>query len=169
MIELTHLTRRFGSVAAVDDLSLHVARGELLVLLGASGCGKTTTLKMINRLVEPSSGRVLVDGRDTREEPPHQLRRRIGYVFQEVGLFPHLSVAENVGITPRLLGWPAERVARRVDELLRLVELEPAVGWPGPSRPSPGWCCSTSPSAPSIRSRATACSAGSCACVASSR
>jgi osmoprotectant transport system ATP-binding protein len=127
VIELVHLTRRYGDVVAVEDLSLEVARGELLVLLGGSGCGKTTTLKMVNRLVEPSSGRVLVGGRDTRELEPHELRRGIGYVFQQVGLFPHLDVAENVAITPRLLGWPAERISARVDELLELVELDPAL------------------------------------------
>lgn len=127
MIELVHLTRRYGDVVAVDDLSLEVARGELLVLLGGSGCGKTTTLKMVNRLIEPSSGHVRVAGQDTRELEPHELRRRIGYVFQQVGLFPHLSVAENVAVTPHLLGWPESRIRARVNELLELVELEPAV------------------------------------------
>jgi osmoprotectant transport system ATP-binding protein len=117
MIELEGLCKRYPGAVAVEDLSLTVARGELLVLLGGSGSGKTTTLKMINRLVEPS----------TRDFAPHELRRRIGYVFQRIGLFPHLDVQENVAITPRLLGWPEERVRARVDELLRLVELEPEV------------------------------------------
>jgi len=125
VIELVHLTRRYGDVTAVDDLSLEVAAGELLVLLGGSGCGKTTTLKMVNRLVEPSSGLVKIAGQDTRELPAHELRRRIGYGFQAVGLFPHLTVAENVAVTPQLLGWPGERIEARVDELLDLVELEP--------------------------------------------
>jgi osmoprotectant transport system ATP-binding protein len=125
VIELERLYKRHGGVAAVEDLSLEVARGELLVLLGGSGSGKTTTLKMVNRLIEPDSGCVRIAGRDTRELAPHELRRRIGYCFQQVGLFPHLSVARNIGITPQLLGWSAARVDARVDELLRLVELAP--------------------------------------------
>jgi osmoprotectant transport system ATP-binding protein len=125
VIELLHLCKRFGGALAVDDLCLRVERGELLVLLGRSGSGKTTTLKMINRLIEPSGGSVRIRGRDTRELPPHRLRRGIGYCFQQVGLFPHLTVGENVGVTPRLLGWDAARSARRVDELLALVELAP--------------------------------------------
>jgi osmoprotectant transport system ATP-binding protein len=126
VIELERLCKRHGAVAAVEDLTLEVARGELLVLLGGSGSGKTTTLKMVNRLIEPDSGCVRIAGRDTRELAPHELRRRIGYCFQQVGLFPHLSVARNIGITPQLLGWTAARVSERVDELLRLVELAPA-------------------------------------------
>ena len=125
MIELERLSKRYGAALAVDDLSLRVARGELLVLLGGSGSGKTTTLKMVNRLIEPSAGSVRIDGRDTRELAPHALRRRIGYCFQQVGLFPHLSVARNVAITPTLLGWSAHEIAARVDELLERVELEP--------------------------------------------
>ena len=126
MIELHQLTKRYGGNAVVDGLSLTVARGELLVLLGGSGSGKTTTLKMINRLVEPSAGRVLLDGEDVTTVAPAALRRRIGYAFQQVGLFPHMSVAENVGITPALLGWDAARIAARVDDLLDLVDLDPA-------------------------------------------
>ena len=125
MIELEHLVKRHGAVVAVEDLSLEVARGELLVLLGGSGSGKTTTLKMVNRLIEPDAGCVRIAGRDTRERAPHELRRGIGYCFQQVGLFPHLSVADNIAITPQLLGWSAARVAKRVDELLGLVELAP--------------------------------------------
>jgi osmoprotectant transport system ATP-binding protein len=133
MIELQSLTKRYGDAVAVAELSLTVADGELLVLLGGSGCGKTTTLKMINRLIEPSAGRVLIDGADVAALPPHQLRRRIGYAFQRVGLFPHLTVAENVAITPSLLGWDDARIRHRVDELLELVELDPATmrtRWP---------------------------------------
>jgi osmoprotectant transport system ATP-binding protein len=126
VIELQELTRRFDGAVAVDRVSLTVGRGELLVLLGGSGSGKTTTLKMVNRLIEPTSGRVLIEGEDVRSRPPFELRRRIGYCFQQVGLFPHLSVAENVAVTPSLLGWDAARIARRVDELLELVELDPA-------------------------------------------
>ena len=126
MIELDGLTKRYGRATAVDGLSLTVAGRELLFLVGGSGSGKTTTLKMINRLIEPTSGRILVEGRDVQAGPAWELRRRIGYVFQQVGLFPHLSVAENVGVTPALLGWPKERTAARVDELLELVELDPS-------------------------------------------
>jgi len=125
-IELLEVTRRFDGVLAVDRVSFTVGRGELLVLLGGSGSGKTTTLKMVNRLIEPTSGRVLVEGKDSGKMEPHDLRRRIGYCFQQVGLFPHLSVAENIAVTPSLLGWDAVRISRRVDELLDLVELEPA-------------------------------------------
>ena len=127
MIETQELTRRYGRVTAVDRLSLNVAEGELVVLLGGSGSGKTTTLKMVNRLIEPTSGRVLIDGQDAGALQPHELRRRIGYVFQRVGLFPHMSVGENVGITLTLIGWERERRAARVDELLQLVELDPAL------------------------------------------
>ena len=126
MIDLRQLTKRYGDRTVVDGVSLTVARGELLVLLGGSGSGKTTTLKMINRLVEPSAGQVTIDGVDVASTPPHELRRRIGYAFQQIGLFPHLTIGQNIGITPRLLGWDAERIRRRIDELLALVELDPA-------------------------------------------
>lgn len=125
MIELAALGKRYGDRVAVQDLSLEVARGELVVLLGGSGSGKTTTLKMVNRLIEPSAGSVRIDGRDTRQTPGPELRRRIGYCFQQIGLFPHMSVAENVAITPSLLGWEGARTRARVDELLELVELPP--------------------------------------------
>ena len=126
MIELRSLTRRYAERVAVDDLSLVIESGELLVLVGGSGSGKTTTLRLVNRLIEPTSGSVWIDGADTRAEPAPLLRRRIGYCFQQVGLFPHLSVAENVGITPALLGWSARDVSTRVDELLARVALDPA-------------------------------------------
>lgn len=125
MIELEGLCKRFEERTVVDALDLEVARGELLVLLGGSGSGKTTTLKMINRLIPPSAGRVRIDGRDTAELPGYELRRSIGYCFQQIGLFPHMSVAENVAVTPSLLGWEASRIRRRVDELLETVELAP--------------------------------------------
>ncbi len=112
-----------GRTHAVLDVSLQVQEGELLVLLGTSGCGKTTTLKMINRLIEPSRGRIEVGGEDVAGIDPVQLRRTIGYVFQGIGLFPHRTVEENVGAVPRLLGWSVEETRRRVDELLELVHL----------------------------------------------
>ena len=124
MIELQHLTKRYGGGDVVNDLTLEVADGESLVLLGRSGSGKTTTLKMINRLVEPTTGSVRVDGQDVARLVPHVLRRRIGYVFQQVGLFSQMTVAENIGITPALLGWTAGAIRRRVDELLELVDLD---------------------------------------------
>jgi osmoprotectant transport system ATP-binding protein len=125
MIELESLSKHFDGAAApaVASLSLRVRRGELLVLLGGSGCGKTTTLKMINRLIEPSRGRIEVDGEDVAGLDPVLLRRKIGYVFQGIGLFPHRTVEENVGAVPRLLGWSAEETHGRVDELLELVHL----------------------------------------------
>ena len=123
---LQELSKRYGATLAVDGISLEVARGECVFLVGSSGCGKTTTLKMVNRLVEPTSGRVLVDGRDNRDAVPHELCRRIGYGFQQVGLFPHLDVGRNISVTPELLGWEAPRIRSRVDDLLELVELEPA-------------------------------------------
>ncbi|QOY90902.1 ATP-binding cassette domain-containing protein [Paludibaculum fermentans] len=127
MIQLEALTRRFDGQRAVDSVSLEVAEGELLVLLGGSGSGKTTTLKMINRLIEPTSGRVLLSGENVAGMKPYELRRRIGYVFQRIGLFPHMTVAENIAITPVLLGWDRDRIRSRVDELLELVELGPAM------------------------------------------
>jgi len=114
-----------GGRALLSNLDLQVHSGETLVLLGRSGSGKTTTLKLINRLLEPTAGEVLVDGRRTVDWDPIRLRRRIGYVIQEVGLLPHWTVARNVGLVPSLEGWPAERIRARVDELLRLVGLEP--------------------------------------------
>ncbi len=110
---------------AVDDVSLDVAGGELVVLLGPSGCGKSTLLRTINRLVVPDAGSIEVDGKDVREATPEALRRGIGYVIQAVGLFPHMSVGKNIGLVPELLGWDRPRIDARVDELLRLVQLDP--------------------------------------------
>ncbi|MEQ8769756.1 MAG: ATP-binding cassette domain-containing protein [Phycisphaerales bacterium] len=128
MISLSNISKRFerGAAPAVDDVSFTVERGETVVLLGSSGCGKTTTLKMINRLVEPTSGAVEVDGADTRTVDPLALRRSIGYVFQDIGLFPHMTVTRNVEIVPRLLGWDAPRRRARADELLDRVGLPSA-------------------------------------------
>src|SRR5690606_25742369 len=114
-----------GAGWAVRDVNLGVADGELLVRLGESGCGKTTTLKMINRLIEPTAGTIEVDGCDVMAGDPVALRRRIGYVFQNVGLFPHLTIAQNIAVTPQLLGWARDDVAARIDELLTLVNLPP--------------------------------------------
>jgi len=124
MIIVDQVSKRYGERLAVDGLSLRVFRGEVLALVGGSGSGKTTTLKLINRLVEPSSGSIQVAGRDTREIAPHELRRTIGYVLQGIGLFPHMTVAENIGVTPKLLGWAPEAIAQRTTELLSLVELD---------------------------------------------
>ncbi|MDQ3811524.1 MAG: ABC transporter ATP-binding protein [Chloroflexota bacterium] len=125
-VEFRHVSKRYGPHGAVDDLSLLVPAGEICVLVGPSGCGKTTSLKMVNRLVEPSSGQVLIDGQDVMSVEVTQLRRRIGYVIQQIGLFPHQTVADNVATVPRLLGWRKDRIRRRVDELLDLIGLEPA-------------------------------------------
>jgi osmoprotectant transport system ATP-binding protein len=127
MIELRKLVKAYGDAVVVDSLSLTVAAGELVVLLGESGSGKTTALKMINRLVEPTSGEVWLNAMNTAQLEPHLLRRRVGYVFQKVGLFPHMTVSENVGVTPVLLGWDQGRIRGRVEELLVTVELDPAV------------------------------------------
>ena len=127
MIRYEGATKRYGpGPPALDGLTLEVAAGETCVLVGPSGGGKTTALKMVNRLVEPTSGRVLIDGRDVGATDPVTLRRGIGYVIQQVGLFPHLDVAANVSTVPRLLGWDRRRIDDRVDELLDLVGLEPA-------------------------------------------
>ena len=126
MIEIVNLSKAYtGSGAqAVRDFTLTIAPGEFLVLIGPSGSGKTTTLNMVNRLVEPDSGDIRIDGHNILDGDPVQLRRGIGYVFQEAGLFPHMTVAENIAITPRLLGWDQARIEARVHELLALVRLE---------------------------------------------
>ena len=122
MISLREVSKSYSAgVRAVDRLSLEVERGETVVLLGASGCGKTTTLKTINRLIDPSEGEIRVDGRNVADVDPVSLRRSIGYVLQDVGLFPHWSVAENVAAIPRLIGWDESRIRERVDELLERV------------------------------------------------
>ena len=129
VVALEHVTKRYGppgTPAAVGDLSLSVPVGEICVLVGPSGCGKTTTMKMINRLVEPTSGTVRIGGEDVMRLPAVELRRRIGYVIQQVGLFPHMTVAENVAVVPRLLRWTPARIQERVEELLDLVGLDPA-------------------------------------------
>ena len=126
MIELQDLAKRYpDGTAAVRDLSLEMSRDEVTMLVGPSGCGKTTTLKMINRLIEPTSGRIILDGTDVTHVDPVKLRRDIGYVIQNVGLFPHRTIAQNIATVPGLVGWNKKRTAARVDELLELVGLDP--------------------------------------------
>ena len=125
-VEFRHASKQYGPHGAVVDLSLLVPAGAICVLVGPSGCGKTTSLKMVNRLVEPSSGQVLIDGEDVMSVEVTALRRRIGYVIQQIGLFPHQTVADNIATVPRLLGWPKQRIQRRVEELLDLIGLDPA-------------------------------------------
>lgn len=126
-LQFEHVSKWFphSTHPAVDDCSFTVEAGSFVVLLGPSGCGKTTLLKMVNRLYEPTAGRITIDGVDIRQENVTALRRRIGYVIQQVGLFPHLTVAQNVAVVPRLLGWNRARIAARTDELLDLIGLPP--------------------------------------------
>ena len=127
-ILLDGVTKRYDAKgpAAVDDITIEFPAGEIVMLVGPSGCGKTTTMKMINRLIEPTSGRILIGDDDVTHRDPDELRRHIGYVIQGAGLFPHYTVGENIAIVPRLLKWDKQRIAARVDELLDLVNLEPA-------------------------------------------
>jgi osmoprotectant transport system ATP-binding protein len=127
LIKLDRVRKEYpGGQVAVHDLSLEVEAGETCMLVGPSGCGKTTTMKMINRLIEPTSGHIYLDGHDVMREDPVLLRLRMGYVIQQVGLFPHMTVADNVATVPRILGWDRQRTRKRVDELLALVGLDPA-------------------------------------------
>jgi len=125
MICLTDVTKRYGETLAVDGVSFEVPTGKVCVLIGPSGCGKTTTLRMINRLIEPSGGTIEVDGLDIMAQRPEELRRHIGYVIQSVGLFPHLTVEDNIATVPRLLGWKDSKTLPRIAELLELVGLSP--------------------------------------------
>jgi osmoprotectant transport system ATP-binding protein len=127
VIQIEGLSKQYGATTVVDQVSLSIERNSIAVIVGTSGSGKSTLLRMINRLVEPTSGRVLLDGADTRSEPAHLLRRRIGYAIQGHGLFPHRTVAENVATVPRLLGWPDARIRARVAELLEVFQLDPAL------------------------------------------
>ncbi len=127
MIRLEQVSKAWGPHRALTALDLHVREGELVALLGESGCGKTTTLKLMNRLLEPDSGRVQVGGVDAATQDPVTLRRGIGFALQGVGLFPHLTVAQNVAIVPALLGWSRAEQAARVDELMGLVGLDPSL------------------------------------------
>jgi osmoprotectant transport system ATP-binding protein len=129
MIELRSVTKRYPGtkVPAVEDLSIEIPEGEILVLVGPSGCGKSTTLRLINRMIEPTSGSIIFDGEDVTDVNADRLRRRIGYVIQQVGLFPHQTIAQNIATVPRMLGWDKKRIRDRVDELLALVGMDPAV------------------------------------------
>ena len=126
MIELKNVSRRFGDTIAVDGVNLTIETGEVCVLVGSSGCGKSTTLRMINRLLPHSAGEILVDGEDITTMNPEQLRLNMGYVIQGTGLFPHWTVARNIAMVPRLLNWPRERIDARVDELMTLLDLDPS-------------------------------------------
>ncbi|MFZ9088262.1 MAG: betaine/proline/choline family ABC transporter ATP-binding protein [Pontimonas sp.] len=127
LIRLENVTKKYGDgdAAAVNNLTLDVHRGEVLVLVGPSGCGKSTTLRLINRLIEPTSGTLYLSGEDVTSMNPSLLRRKIGYVIQQVGLFPHRTIAENIATVPKLLGWDKDKIAHRVDELLDLVGMDP--------------------------------------------
>ncbi len=127
MIELDELSKVFPGqeVPAVDKLNLSIATGEIVVFVGPSGCGKTTSMELINRLIEPTSGRIILEGEDVTKTDPDHLRRRMGYVIQSTGLFPHRTLAENIGTVPGLVGWKKDKIAERVDELLGLVGMDP--------------------------------------------
>jgi len=131
MIKLDNLTKAFetaaGTTLAADHVSFEVAAGEICVLLGPSGCGKTTALKMVNRLVEPTSGKIYINGKDTDSYDPVELRRTIGYVIQQIGLFPNMTVEENICVVPKLLGWDMNKARTRAAELLSIINLEPAI------------------------------------------
>lgn len=127
-IELTNVTKSYPNQAkaAVENFSMSIRPGELIMLVGPSGCGKTTTMKMINRIIEPTSGSIKIDGEDVLSLDQNILRRRIGYVIQQIGLFPHMTIAENISVVPKLLGWDKAKTSNRVEELLSLVELDPS-------------------------------------------
>lgn len=126
MIEFKNVVKQYpNGFRAVDGLNLTVPVGEICVLIGPSGCGKTTTMRMVNRLIEITRGQILIEGRDNRDIPVEELRRKIGYAIQQIGLFPHMTIAENIGIVPRLLNWDEDRIKTRVNELIELVGLDP--------------------------------------------
>ena len=126
-IVLDQVTKSYANqpVSAVENFSMTAEPGELIMFVGPSGCGKTTTMKMINRIIEPTSGSISIDGRDVLSLDPHELRRHIGYVIQQIGLFPHMTIAENIAVVPKLLGWNKGKIGDRIDELLSTVELDP--------------------------------------------
>ena len=128
-IRLDHVEKTYPGTAApaVESLSLDVHEGEILVLVGPSGCGKSTTLRLINRMIEPTGGRIFLDGEDVTKGNPDKLRRRIGYVIQQIGLFPHQTIAQNIATVPKMLGWDKQKVSERVDRLREVVGLDPDV------------------------------------------
>ncbi|HUX21511.1 MAG TPA: betaine/proline/choline family ABC transporter ATP-binding protein [Spirochaetia bacterium] len=125
MIELRGVTKKYGDFTAVNNISFTVENGEVCVLIGPSGCGKSTTIKLINRMLEPTTGEILVDGKNVLSERPEMLRRKIGYVIQNIGLFPHMTVSENIAVVPKLLGWEQHRIDERTESLLDLIGLKP--------------------------------------------
>jgi ABC-type proline/glycine betaine transport system ATPase subunit len=125
MISLRNIEKHYDGVQALRHVNLDIADGELVVLIGPSGCGKSTLLRTVNRMTEPSAGQIIIDGRNALESDPVLLRRSIGYVIQNVGLFPHMTVRENVAVVPQLLGWDKAKRLRRADEMLELVRLDP--------------------------------------------
>jgi len=129
LIDLQDVTKSYPGVEepAVKSLNLAVEPGEILVLVGPSGCGKSTTLRLINRMIQPTSGRIIYEGQDVTKSDPNELRRRMGYVIQQIGLFPHRTIAENISTVPKLLKWPKKRVRERVDELLERVPMDPSI------------------------------------------
>ena len=125
LLAFHNVSKRYDDIVAVDEVTFEVGAGKTLALIGASGSGKTTTLKMINRLIEPDAGTISLFGSTVSSWRTHELRRKIGYVFQDIGLFPHMSVAENIAVTPELLGWPQNRIEEKIDKLLALTRLDP--------------------------------------------
>ncbi|MED4878210.1 ATP-binding cassette domain-containing protein, partial [Anoxybacillus geothermalis] len=127
MIRFENVTKQYeDGFVALKNMNLEIHKGELVALIGPSGCGKTTTMRMINRLIEPTSGKVYIDGQDISQLDPVELRRNIGYVIQQIGLFPHMTIAENIALVPKLKKWEKHVYEKRVDELLELVGLDPA-------------------------------------------
>jgi osmoprotectant transport system ATP-binding protein len=139
-LELRNVRKQYpgASRPAIEDLTLTVPAGEVCVLVGPSGCGKTTAMRLVNRMIDLTSGQILLDGASVMERKPPELRREIGYVIQQIGLFPHLTIADNIATVPRLLGWEKERIAARVQELLTLVQLPPELGERYPAQLSGG-------------------------------
>lgn len=126
MLKLDNVSKVYkGGKKAVSNINLDIEKGEFIVFIGPSGCGKTTTMKMINRLIEPTSGSIYIDGENILDQDPVHLRRKIGYVIQQIGLFPHMTIQQNIALVPKLLKWPEEKRKQRAEELLQLVDMGP--------------------------------------------